>query len=48
MVTDRSGIDRACLEEKKSARKDVKTLFWPPSIIACFLTKSTGNKAEQK
>ena len=35
-------IDRTSLAEK-SARKDEKTLFWPPPI-----TKSTGNKTAQK
>ena len=41
-----SSIDRACLE-KKSVRKDEKTLFWPPSIITRLGTKSMGNKTAQ-
>ena len=40
-------IDRACLAEK-SARKDEKTLFWPPPTVARLVTKSTGNKTAQK
>ena len=40
-------IDRASLTEK-SARKDEKTLCWPPPLIAHLVTKSTGNKTAQK
>ena len=40
-------IDRASLP-KKSERKDEKTFFWLPPIIACLITKSTGNKTAQK
>ena len=36
-------IDRASHAEK-SARKDEKSLFWPPPIIARSVTKSTGSK----
>ena len=41
-IHDRTGIG------KKSARKDEKTLFWPPSIIACLVTKPRGNETVPK
>ena len=40
-------IDRASLAEK-SARKDEKTLCWPPLLIDHLVTNSTGNKTAKK
>ena len=43
-----SAFNRPCSLAEKSVRKDEKTLFWPPPIIALLVTKSTGNKTAQK
>ena len=40
-------IDHASLAEK-SARKNEKTLCWPPPLITHLVTKSMGNKTAQK